>query len=59
MTAMGKYQLEGSHDQRICVLSGKRAKKAFKYYIRKDKAMAWTHLERRKSCEEVTEGRME
>ena len=42
-------QLEGSHDQRICVRSSKREKKAFKFYIRKEKAMAWTHLERRKS----------
>ena len=25
-------------------------KESFKYYIRKEKAMAWTYLERRKSC---------
>ncbi len=39
-----KYQLEGSHDQRICVRSSYREKKAFKYNIRKEKTMAWTHL---------------
>ena len=50
MAQYGKYQLEGSHNQRICVRPRKLEKKAFKYYIKKEKAMAWTHLERRKSC---------
>ena len=44
MAQAGKYQLQGSHNQRI----SKREKKAFKYYIRKEKAIAWTHIERRK-----------
>ena len=38
----GKYQLEGTHDQKICARPSKREKKAFKQYIREDKAMAWT-----------------
>ena len=33
MAQYGKYQLEGSHDQRICIRSSKREKKAFKYYL--------------------------
>ena len=47
----GKDQLEGSHDQLICVRSSKLEKKAFKYYIRKGKAIARAHLERKKYCE--------
>ena len=50
MAQYDEYQLERSNDQRIYVIPSKREKKAFKYYIRKEKAMAWTHLERRKSC---------
>ena len=38
MVQYGKYQLEGLQDQRICVRSSKRDKKAFKYYIRKKKS---------------------
>ena len=49
MGQYGKYQLEGSHDQQICVRTSKREKKAFKYYIKKKKAMVWTHLESIKS----------
>ena len=30
------YQLEGSHDQRICVRPSKGEKKAFRYYNYKD-----------------------
>ena len=42
MAQYGKHQLEGSndHDQRISVRPSKQKKKAFKYYIRKKKAMA-------------------
>ena len=32
------YQLKGTRIQRICVRPSKREKKAFKYYIRKEKA---------------------
>ena len=49
-SANGKYQLEGSYDQRISVRPTLLENKAFKYYIRKEKAMALTHLERGKSC---------
>ena len=37
----GTYQLDGSQDQRMCIISSKRLtkreNKAFKYYIRKEK----------------------
>ena len=36
-----------SNDYRKCVRPSKREKKAYKYYIRKGKAIAWTHLELR------------
>ena len=49
MSQYGKYKQEESHDQRICVRPSKLLKKAFKYYIRKKIAMAWTNLERRES----------
>ena len=44
----GKFQLEGSYDQRKCLSSSNREIKDFKYYIRKHNEMAWIHLERRK-----------
>ena len=50
MAQYGNYQLEGSHNQRICARPSKRKKKAFKYFMRKEKAIAGTHLERRKTC---------
>ena len=42
MAQYGKNQLKGSHDQRICIRSSKREKKAFKYYVRKERPMART-----------------
>ena len=37
MVQYGKYQLEGSQNQRICARPSKREKKAFKYYIGRKK----------------------
>ena len=47
MSQHGEYHLEGSKDQRIRARPIKREKKAFKYYIRKEEAMVWTHFESR------------
>ena len=58
MAQDGKYQLEGSHNQRMCAWPSKREKKHFKYYISKEKAMAWIHLERRSLVKEAIKGWM-
>ena len=59
MAQYGKNQLERSHNQRICSRPSKREKKAFKYYIGKEKALDWTHLRGESLVKEVIEGRME
>ena len=45
---------DGNNDytlERISIRHSKREKKAFKHCIRKEKTIAWTHLERRESSE--------
>ena len=46
-----KIYLKKTKVMRVCRNESKREKKTFKYYIRKEKAMAWTHLKGRKFCE--------
>ena len=46
----GKYQLVDHMTNEYVLDQGIEKKKAFKCYFTKEKAMAWTHLERRKSC---------
>ena len=50
--------MKRSYDQRICLRSKKREKEAFKYYFKKLKAMARTHLETIQSLKEVIQGSM-
>ena len=59
MEQCARYQLEISHGQQICFRSSKREREAFKYYIIKEKTMAWALESSYERCYRKANGRKE